>query len=335
MKKVFSLSKRRKSQTIPDLEASSELWDDASSLSLKNNDDETDKEVVVALPSLPEVDQWPDRPLFLTTSGTTEVTTNAPDNQSTKEALPLGEPIHFQDELSEGTFFLRVRNVGKDKDDGYFASKKRTKRIVFQGRVKEPIAYSNVFFGDVYDKPLNMGKVAGWVVPIIQNIAPGIIMDVLSRKPRIMIPILGGCKKLHICKPGQEPDMTQDFEENTQAAGWSFGSIKERQAAFLKQGKKRGAAEEHGAETSSFVFDPELIYTMEFYDDVIDYASYRVRIPLMGSYPLKWALNNQPFTIMAEDTTNNRPLFQFRIYHQDQYDSHANMDVDEESPSQQ
>jgi len=163
---------------------------------------------------------------------------------------------------------------------------------------------SEVYFGDMYEKPLNMASVAKYAIPIFQRLIPGVIFDILAEKPRVMVLLGGEARSLSADKPGSEPDMasTGNLEDNTEYVG-SFKSTKERRN-LLRRPKT----------ASKYYFEPDYVYTFQFYDDIIDICDCSVKLPF-GKYPLLHLLNNQPFSFAAV-TKDERPVFSFRVFHE-------------------
>mmetsp|Transcript_30754 Transcript_30754/g.64212 ORF Transcript_30754/g.64212 Transcript_30754/m.64212 type:complete len:331 (-) Transcript_30754:992-1984(-) len=308
------MGSRMSASSFPALER---LYGSSADFSVASDDSSSDDVPVTSevldreIGELPCVTTWPHRPVMLRTSGTTRSSTVA----SSSDPLPLGEPIEFDSGLFVGKALIRIRNIEStaSSDQEYFADRKRTKLLVFQGRVKEPLPCSDVWFGDTYEKPLNMSSVAHWVVPIIQKLVPGVNMDVLSKNPKVMVPLAGDCKTLNVSRPGEEPDITaKEFVEKTSlltelTEEEPFLSVEQRKKV-LRDPKQNGR----------YMLHPDYVYTFELYDDVIDFADYSIKIPVVGQFPLKHPLNSQPFTLIAE-TKDKRELFKFRIFHEEQF----------------
>ncbi len=250
--------------------------------------------------NLPNVRSWFNRPIYLQAN---EEDTNCPGDSST---LPLGTSIDFESNLFRGKVLIRVRNVTSNvpKDhSSYFNGRRRLKQFIVQGTFKEALKMSDVHFGDIYGKPLKMSSVVHFVVPLLRKVIPGVVMDLSSDNPKILVLMAGEAKMMSVNHPGSEPDIADpNLMEDVNLLG--FKSVKERKKAL---GTPRTA--------SKYKFDPDLVYTMEFYDDVIDIEAYSVRIPMLGNVCLKPYLDMQPFNFAAL-TIDDKFLFQFRVYHE-------------------
>ncbi len=248
--------------------------------------------------NLPDVRAWFNRPIYLQA--------NEYNTKCTDTTLPIGTEIDFESDLFQGKVLIRVRNVTSNVSEShssYFNGRRRMKQFIVQGRFKEALKMSEVYFGDIYGKPLNMSSVAQFVIPLLQRVIPGVVIDLSSANPKILVLMAGEAKTMSVNHLGSEPDITDpNHTEDTSLMG--FGSTKERKKIL---GTPRTAM--------GYNYDPNLVYTMEFYDDVIDIEAYSVKIPMLGHFCLKPYLDMQPFTFAAL-TEDDRYLFQFRIYHE-------------------
>ena len=150
--------------------------------------------------NLPDVSKWPNRPIYFTTGGNTKC-----DLYGKDEALPISEAVDFEGELFKGKFIMRVKNVTSGVPPGhheYFEGKKRLKQYVIQGRFKERINMSDAYFGDIYEKPLNMSSIVKIVVPIFKRLVPGVLMDLSSDAPRVLA-LMGGGNTNPIRRPSR------------------------------------------------------------------------------------------------------------------------------------
>lgn len=258
--------------------------------------------------SLPDANEWPNRPIYVQAGkGTTQC---ALRDKGQDDSLPIGTPIEFETDLFKGKILIRVKGVKTSTAvagdlDQYFKGRKRVKQIVIQGRFKESFRVSDVHFGDVYGKPLNISPIVRIASPIFQQLVPGVIIDLSSENPKVVAPMAGEAKTLSVDKPGSEPDIcSNSLVENTLLLG-EFDSIYHR--------KKLLRTSQTAAQ---YRYDPGLCFTWEFYDDIIDVASYSVNLPILRTpYSLAHFLNKQPFTFTAM-TKDEREIFKFRIYHE-------------------
>ncbi len=255
--------------------------------------------------NLPKSGCWHHRPVYFATGDSTRTTWNSSSKNKHLEedsSLPLDQEIDFDGNLFKGKILMRIKNAANCNQD-YFNGKKRTKQIVISGQFKERISCGDVWFGDLYEKPLKMHSVAKIAIPLFQRLVPGIEMDVLSENPRIMALLGGTAQTLSVHNPGDEPDMMGDLLEcNTELLG-PFKSAKHRRKMLRKP-----------KTASKYYYDPKLVYTFQVYDDAIDISDFSVKVPF-GRVPLIEYMNHQPFTFAAS-TKDRRSIFSFRVFHE-------------------
>lgn len=258
---------------------------------------EVDREI----DQLPNIEDWENRPLYFTTGKGTSSSTKRQDDGS----LPLHAPVEFDGELFIGKIFIRVRNFNTRENNAYFETKRRTKQVVIQGQFKERISCDNVWFGDIYEKPLNIiSSVANLAIPIIRRLIPGVNVDFCDN-PRIIVLLGGESRTISIDRPGDEPKMTEELKEHNTNVFGEFRSLNHRRK-MLRNPKT----------ASKYCFDPGYVYTFQLYDDIIDFCDYTFKMPLGRKINLVKMLNYQPFTFAAR-TSDDKPIFSFKLFHED------------------
>ena len=252
---------------------------------------------------LPNIHCWMNRPLYFIPGKDTSSSTKRQEDGS----LPLHAPVDFDGELFSGKISMRVRNLPSSSTDkenkAYFQKKRRTKQIVIQGQFKERISCDNMWFGDIYEKPLNISSVANLAIPMIRRLIPGVQLDFFEN-PRVMVLLGGESRTISIDKPGNEPNVLGELREHNIEACGKFMSLDHRRK-MLRSPKT----------ASQYYFDPKYVYTFQLYDDVIDLCDYSFKMPL-GKVRLLRMMNYQPFTFAAK-TSDDRPVFSFQIFHED------------------
>lgn len=263
--------------------------------------------------NLPDVNTWPNRPVYVQAgegTGTAQCASLRDKGQDSDDALPIGTPIEFETDLFKGKILFRVKGVKTstavaEELDKYFEGRRRVKQVVVQGRFKESFPISDVHYGDVYGKPLNISPIVKIASPIFQQLVPGVIMDLSSETPKVVAPMAGEAKTFSVDKPGSEPDICSiTLVENTLLLG-EFDSINHRKKVLRTS-----------QTASQYHYDPNLCFTWEFYDDIIDVAAYAANLPILRMpYSLAYFLNKQPFTFSAI-AKGEKEIFRFRIYHE-------------------
>jgi hypothetical protein len=257
--------------------------------------------------SFPEPDSWPHRPVYVKASQETCI-----KNFDSEAPVPLGVPIEVESSIFEGRILIRFRNAKTDHPEthnAYFEKRKRLMQCVVQGRFKKELSFADVFVGGMFQSPLKHAPppfFARLLNSLFERIAPGTIMDLGSSKPRVLSLYVGSAQTISIDKPGQEPDITAiDIPENTAAVfGDKFKSSSERKRYLSKQKK-----------ASKYFFDTEHIYTFHSYDDVMDYGSFHVKLPVYGNFDLSRVIGNQPMPLSIVTSTGEVAL-SFDCWHE-------------------
>jgi hypothetical protein len=253
--------------------------------------------------AIPGVKHWPHRPIYLKASGETKVF-GIPED----EALPLGVPFEFETPLFKGSMLVRLRNAKSDdpeKHDAYFQGRNRVMQTVVQGRFKKAVNMADVFVGSIFREPMHLVP-PPFFMSLLQRVFPETILDLASKTPKVVTLYAGNAQTISVDAPGDEPDIAAvDLLENvTRSFGDKFKSIKER---------KRKLSSPHKA--SKYRFDPENVYTLQIYDETIDYGTYNVRLPFYGNFPLSKVLGPQPMSLSAVTTTGDL-LYDFDVWHE-------------------
>ena len=225
--------------------------------------------------NLPHPSKWNNRPIFLSADDRVKVKNYG---AGPMESLPLNKPIAFETELFVGSFFLRLKNVKPEigdpnakKHTSYFGGgRKRLYQLVIQGRFKDSkLTFADIVIGDVYKRPLKgvpTGKLGYLIKRFVEGVSPGIIFDIFdSKKPKVLAP-MGGCQTLSVDLPGEEPTDFDDLEENTSLLG-KFRSKEDRKKILSKLKTAEG-----------YRIDPNHVYTLEIYDDMMDFGEFRQKV---------------------------------------------------------
>ena len=103
--------------------------------------------------SLPTVDEWPHRPLFVC------INTPACSKMEVPKyglgACPIGAPFHFESDVFKGTCLIRLRGSHSDDPEGdeeYFFGRKRIFQSVIQGSFKEKVKVADVLTGHEFTR---------------------------------------------------------------------------------------------------------------------------------------------------------------------------------------
>ena len=272
------------------------------------------------LPRPPLPDEWPSRPMLLRVASGTEAT-------------PPGAFVGFNDPASvfalesdyfSGRCYVRLRGLPAEPS-AYFTGKRRSMSTVVQGRVKQPLPMRELSTGFEFNHPLLHlpGKtIIRLCTSIVRTIAPAVTIDLLSNSPCILNPLFDAVQRLHVALPGDEPEITTPFEEETELLGGVFAerpvAWKERKKLFTSRSSENDVAT-YGR---PYMLDPAHVITMEFYEDKLIPAAFEL---LIG--PMRFSLARllgggtpvpQPLMTMAQvgfEPHSRCYLFNVELWH--------------------
>lgn len=234
--------------------------------------------------------------------------------------VPLGIPFDFESSAFKGKMLVRFRNTKSDNPSvckAYFGRRRRCVQVVVQGQFKCEKRVSDVFTGLEYARPLKKlppSFLMSFVNGFVKRIAPAIELDLASEKPKFLVPLASACQTISIDDPGKEPDIASfNIQENTTAWGSYFSRMNVR-----PNKRKRMLSDPN--QSSQFYFDTNKIYTLDFYDDILDYGTFHVKLYKL-KYDLASTLDGQAPQIMAKTVEGNY-IYQFEIWHQKLLRSH-------------
>ena len=278
-----------------------------------------------------------------TSSSSSSSKAAAAEQQSQPKALPIGIPIGFETEIFRGQFLVRLRNNTSDdpkSHDEYFRDRKRVLQTVVQGQFKKNIPISDLYVGTVFRQPMKYAPPPFFMRMLrglFQRIAPGAILDFASNKPRIISLYAGSAKAMSIDLPGQEPDIRSiDLPESIA----DLDKLQQQQELALLSANGRRKSRKNRKNTSilstdpsewsiddrkrilsnpdtasNYIFDTEHVYTLEIYDDAMDYGKYEIKLPIYGNFNFSEAIGVQPMTFTAV-TKQNEIMYDFALWHE-------------------
>lgn len=284
-----------------------------------DRNDDINVDLDEAQQNLPPTNTWKYHPIFMQAVGDTK----CPGYDNANESLPIGIPFQFESNLFKGQILVRLR-TGKSEDptsrQAYFdASKYKLQRqIVIQGQFKHMTKMSDVWMGDIYERKLKFTpppRFAKYVSKFFALLAPGIIIDFVSSKPKVLALIGSGSHSMSEDESGQEPDiMDSELPEKTPVSTSLHGAGKRKRIL----GKPETA--------SKYSFDPQYVYTFHTNDEVLDVANYTLRLPLLKLDFTSVLGDGQPLSVrgvvssndatMDSDDATLESLFFFRIWHE-------------------
>mmetsp|Transcript_1550 Transcript_1550/g.2376 ORF Transcript_1550/g.2376 Transcript_1550/m.2376 type:complete len:281 (+) Transcript_1550:196-1038(+) len=242
------------------------------------------------------------------------------------ESLPLGKSIDFETDLFVGKCLLRFIGIPGDNpkdDEAYFEGKKRKWQMLVQGRFKEEISMGELLVGDFYEKPmLNIPK--GSVMKVYQRfmefLTPGIIMDMISDKPKILSNF-GTMQTLRVDLPGNEPDITilDSVQEDS-----SLLITDKKDLTMAKRRKYLGKLKN----SCKYTTNPNHVYTFELFDHTINFGTYHQS---MGTFQIDLvkSMNDQALALCLF-TRDQRVLYKFVIWNERTFEAKKEKEQEEQ-----
>lgn len=265
-------------------------------------------------PPLKDTNEWPNGPAYLCAHP--EVRTK---DYEPGEALPLGAPVHFESDLFKGSVFLRLRPNETNPDDkaahtAYFHKKKRLWQVVVQGQFKEEIDLSDLLLGDFYEKPM-VGIPKGSIMKVYQKfmeaISPGIVMDMISDKPKILTPFGANTQTMRVDLPGNEPEITAAAGNMQEDASLLLG----KEFSSKTSSKSRRKYLSKPKNSSKYKVNPAHVYTFEMYDHSMNFGTYHQHV--FGNYKIDMvdSMNGQALAFCLF-TRDKRIVWKFPLWHE-------------------
>jgi hypothetical protein len=262
--------------------------------------------------SLPEVEEWPHRPLF--------VCLNTPVCSSHKVpkyglgSCPIGVPFKFESDLFIGTCLIRLKGANSDDpkgDEEYFSGRKRIFQSVIQGQFKEKVSVADVFTGHEFTRPLK-NLPHPWVLKTATNfigrVSPGANIVVHTEQPYVEALLSGSSQVIRGDMPGNEPNIAcKNLVEDCSVLGGVF------QNGNMPVARRKRILS-NPARCRDYSFDCETVYTFEFYQNLFDASTYSLDLGFT-KIGCSQVLNGQPIQWLGK-MRDGRYLWSFQIWHE-------------------
>jgi len=271
----------------------------------------------------PPLDQWPQRPMYIT------IPPYASCEHLSGDLTVNGEvPIEFETPLFKGKLICRFKgfntppnaaNGAKERVDAYFRGKKRLFQYVVQGRFKREVDVGEAFSGHEFVKPLEAIPsrfIVKTILKFLRSMNPGIQMNVFTARPRIWSSLAGTAQVISADAPGCEPDILRvmEIKENTARLGGVF-------AKKPHSSKKRRRIFSSARLAHKYTFSPDDVYTFDFYQHLFDPATYSLQVGGVGVLRVDFSRHSagQPAQMMARTSNPGEYLFCFCLWHENVY----------------
>eukprot|EP00538_Stauroneis_constricta_P001059 CAMPEP_0119562814 /NCGR_PEP_ID=MMETSP1352-20130426/21639_1 /TAXON_ID=265584 /ORGANISM="Stauroneis constricta, Strain CCMP1120" /LENGTH=293 /DNA_ID=CAMNT_0007611303 /DNA_START=66 /DNA_END=947 /DNA_ORIENTATION=- len=199
------------------------------------------------------------------------------------QPLPLGVPIAIKNDVFDGHIMIRIRHATSNDPEQcskYFdETRKRVTQTVIQGKfLRDDITFDQLMVGDQYDRGfrnLPPAWILGPFIAFFSKIVPGIKMDLTSDKPSVFTYVVGDSQTMRADKEGEQPDMcAYDIEEDVKLI------LPKEKYHTISARRKYFATPKHA---SKYTVDPNLVYTFNLYDNIMDYGKFEMKMGILGS----------------------------------------------------
>lgn len=167
--------------------------------------------------------------------------------------------------------------------------------MIVQGRFKKKIPFASVYTGQAFSESLRQlpDKLAFRAfLKLLTKTQPALRMNLTGDKPYILSPLVCTAQNMDISGPGKEPNLstTTSVHENIAMLDPSFEKLSGRR-------RKSFFAKQQGRMMQKYHFDPELVYTFEFFQHSMNISRFQVDLGIL-KYDILRALGVRPMQIM-------------------------------------
>jgi Protein of unknown function (DUF1769) len=128
----------------------------------------------------------------------------------------------------------------------------------------------------------------------------------------------GAAQTMSVDVPGQEPDMTAvDLPENFVDCTNASAALQKPRQPFASIADRRRKLTK-ASQAAKYEFDVDHVYTIQAYNESMDYGSYSVRLPVYGNFHLTPVIGPQPMSITAV-TTSGEIIYDICVWHESVY----------------
>mmetsp|Transcript_6088 Transcript_6088/g.9337 ORF Transcript_6088/g.9337 Transcript_6088/m.9337 type:complete len:542 (+) Transcript_6088:143-1768(+) len=251
---------------------------------------------------------------------------------------PKGETlvVDFTSPVFEGTIQVRLRHTNGttalpyDDEKGYFKGLNRRYQVVVQGRPLRELSMQHLATGVQMERPF--GKLPPkfllkGILKVVNFFAPQFTAKFDGNQPSCLSP-LGSTPQM--IRVNGELDIEPKQEEPTKSEETILGksSTASTTLARAKFRKKNFDKLYMDQSCQTPTMSPSNVYTFEFLQHLVNFTAFRAEFgSVLGSVPLKDALDGQPLQIMSLDKTTEERLWSFDLWHTDLVDDSKRYDV--------
>eukprot|EP00986_Skeletonema_menzelii_P020590 scaffold31714_cov148-Skeletonema_menzelii.AAC.4 len=272
--------------------------------------------------NLPSLDDWSRDSLLVPSIRGNNITYSSPSGLNSCSSLPTdGSVVQIKSSLFEGKLVTRLRDADKASDvcNNYFRNRSRQYNWIVQGTFIQRTRFDDVITGQEFGRPFRnkpSSQIVQRLLDMLKHKLPeSFECDFLAEKPFFRHPLIAGCQHFRI-------DKVTDFSAEDELHGISTdGNVIEdtcllNDAKIPQDGAGRRKFFSKNSNLSRFYFEPDLMYTFDFYSDFFSPTKFSLEMAPLLSIDIMRYFNGYPlFLSMAKDKSKGEYLWATEIWH--------------------
>jgi hypothetical protein len=264
---------------------------------------------------IPPPSTWIHSPLLIRCSPLTPHKIDGIECTPTSQLRVNKIPIPFETSLFKGVAMIRIANL-PDSPPSYFKGRNRKMQVAIQGSFKNRTAYDKVFSGQEFTKKipsLPSKSVVDTVFALLSSkLPPTFLQDVFADEPYFLSPLVNTCQGFAVERKGEEQDVYGSegnkwaVTENTELLGPEVPKNGDKRRKFFASKKN----------LEKYYFDPELVYTFDYYQHYMDMNSMKFVVTSFLQFDVSSILGKQPMQLsMAKNMETKGYFWNFEVWH--------------------
>lgn len=243
-------------------------------------------------------------------------------------SIPMdGSTVPFDGPNFVGTMKSRMRDVPTLNDEGhpmsnrnYFRNRSRQYQWSVQGRFKRRVRFDKIVTGQEFGRPFRnapSSRVVKRGLELLKNKLPETFdCDFFSEEPRFEHPLLAGCQHFRIDRPEDIGDLPGSEMHGIADDGNVIEDTHLLDESIPQDGDGRRKYFAKSCNLERFYFEPDLVYTFDFFANFFSPARHRLELTPFFSVDLVPYFNGYPlFMSMAREKDCQEYLWATEMWH--------------------
>lgn len=252
------------------------------------------------------------------------------NGEPSHSVLPMnGCAVPFNGPYFEGTLVSRLRDVPTTPNDGeglmsnrdYFQNRSRQYQWCVKGRFKRRIRFDKIVTGQEFGRPFRnapSSRVVKRGLDLLKHKLPeSFDCDLFSEEPRFEHPLLAGCQHFRV----DRPEDVEGLPDGVVHGIGDDGNVMEDTSllddeSIPQDGVARRKYFAKNCNLERYYFEPDLVYTFDFFANFFSPARHRLEITPFFSVDLIPYFNGYPlFMSMAKEKDSQEYLWATEMWH--------------------